>query len=168
MCTRFLQLGVTVDSDTLFYVLLLPTGLKRCSPCVPGGPSSWLWRGSGRAGPWGGRDACIPPFKMPTMDVGTLCHKDAMRDGYWPKMLLFTLDELFYIYFQIRNQQRADEKIIVTYKILCLSMNQCTDWQHGLEKTGVLDALALLNVNDTHHLERLTRAVYNGALLVGP
>ena len=30
------------------------------------------------------------------------------------------------------------------------------------------DALALLNVNDAHHLEHLMWAVYDGALLVGP
>ena len=31
----------------------------------------------------------------------------------------------------------------------------------------MLDALSLLNVNNTHHLECLTWAVYDGALLVG-
>ena len=168
VCTCFLHLGDAVDSDTLFYVLLLPTGLKWCSPCVPGGPSPWPRRGSGRAGPWGGGNACIPPFKMLTMDVSTLHHEDAMRDGYWPKMLLFTLDELFYIYSQIKNQQRVNEKIVITYKILCLSMNRCTDWWHGLEKTSMPDVLALLNINDAHHLEHLSWAVYDGTLLVGP
>ena len=116
----------------------------------------------------GGRDACIPLFKTPAMDIGTLHHEDAMRDGYQPKMLLFTLDELFYIYSQIKNQWRADEKIVITYEILCLSTNRCTDQWHGLKKTGMPNALVLLNVNDTHHLECLTGAVYNGVLLVGP
>ena len=102
------------------------------------------------------------------MDVGTLHHEDVMRDSYQPKMLLFTLDELFYIYSQIKNQQRANKKIVITYEILCLSMVQCTDWRHWLEKTSVPDALALLNVNDARHLECLAWAVYNGALLVGP
>ena len=95
---------------------------------------------------------CIPPFKMPTMDISMLRHKDAMRDGYQPKMLLFALDELFYIYSQIKNQWRADEKIIIAYEILCLSANRCTDQRHGLKKTSVPDTLALLNVNDDHHL----------------
>ena len=115
----------------------------------------------------GGRDACIPPFKMLSMDVGSLCHKDIMRDGYQPKMLLFALDELFYIYDQIKKQRRPDEKIVVAYKILCLSMNRCTEQWHGLEKTSVPDALALLNVDDACHLERLVWAVYDGTLLVG-
>ena len=30
------------------------------------------------------------------------------------------------------------------------------------------DTLALLNVDDTHHLKHLAWAVYNGVLLVGP
>ena len=82
-------------------------------------------------------------------------------------MLLFTLDELFYIFNQIKKQWRADEKIVVAYEILCLSVQQCTEQWHRLEKTGVPDALALLNVDDTHHLKCITWAVYDGTLLVG-
>ena len=126
VCPRFLHLGVVVDSDTLFYVHLLPTGWKLCLPCVLGGPSPWPWRGSARAGPWG-RDTCIPPFKMLSMDVSSLHHEDVMRDSYRPKMLLFALDELFYIYDQIKKQQRSDKKIVATYEILCLSANRCTE-----------------------------------------
>ena len=48
-----------------------------------------------------------------------------------------------------------DENIVVAYKILCLSMQQCTEQWHGVEKTGMPDALSLLNVNDARHLERL-------------
>ena len=76
----------------------------------------------------GGRDTCVPPFKMLTLNTETLHPKDSMRDGYHPKMLLFALDELFYIYSQIKNLWRADEKIILTYGILCISANWCTDW----------------------------------------
>ena len=46
----------------------------------------------------GGRDACIPPFKTPTLNKETLRAKDSMRDGYHSKMLLYALDELFYVY----------------------------------------------------------------------
>ena len=41
-------------------------------------------------------------------------------------MLLFMLDELFYIFNQIKKQWRADKKIAVAYEILCLSVQQCT------------------------------------------
>ena len=115
----------------------------------------------------GGRDVCIPPFKMPTLNADMLCPEDTMRDGYRPKMLLFTSDELFYIYSQVKNLHRADEKIVLMYEILCISTNWCADRRHGVEKTGVPDALALLNMNDTHHSKCLTGAVYDGALLMG-
>ena len=115
----------------------------------------------------GGRDVCIPPFKMPSMGISSLRNEDIMRDGYCPKMLLFIFGELFYIYDQIKKQQRPDEKIIVAYEILCLSANWCTEQWHRFEKTGVPDALALLNVDDAHHLEQLTWVVYDGTLLVG-
>ena len=75
----------------------------------------------------GGRDACIPPFKMPSMQIGSLRHKEVMRDGYRPKMLLFALDELFYIFDQIRRQRSVDEKTVVAYEILCLSAQRCTE-----------------------------------------
>ena len=64
----------------------------------------------------GGRDVCVPPFKMPTLNTKTLCPEDTMRDGYRPKMLLFALDELFYIYSQVKNLRRADEKFTLYYK----------------------------------------------------
>ena len=75
----------------------------------------------------GGRDKGIPPFKMPTLNKETLRAEDSMRDGYCPKMLLYALDELFYIYVQIKNSQRLDDKLVLAYEILCISANRCTD-----------------------------------------
>ena len=51
----------------------------------------------------GGRDVGVPPFKMPTLNKETLHAEDSMRDGYCLKMLLYVLDELFYIYAQVKN-----------------------------------------------------------------
>ena len=82
-------------------------------------------------------------------------------------MLLYALNELFFIFDQVKWQRGIDERLIVAYKILCLSVLRCTEWWHGSEKKGVPDALSLLNINDTCHLERLAWAVYDGALLVG-
>ena len=96
----------------------------------------------------GGRDACVPPFKMPTLNKETLWAEDSMRDGYHPKMLLYALDELFYIYAQVKNSQRADNKLMLAYEILCISANCCTAQWNRIEKTSKPDALALLNVND--------------------
>ena len=113
--------------------------------------------------PGGGRDVGIPPFKMPTLNKETLQAKDSMRDRYHPKMLLYVLDKLFYIYAQVKH-----EKLMLTYEILCISANCCMDWCNGIEKTGMSDTLALLNVEDICHLECLAWVVYDGVLLVGP
>ena len=101
------------------------------------------------------------------MQLGSLHHKEVKCDGYRPKMLLYALDELFYIFNLIRKQWSVDEKIVVAYEILCLSTQRCTEQRHGVEKTGVPNALSLLNVNDARHLECLMWAVYDGVLLVG-
>ena len=110
---------------------------------------------------------CVPMFKTPTMQHGILRNEDVLCNGYQPKMLLYTLDELFYVFDQVKRQQGMDKKLIVAYKILCLSTLRCTEWRHGYEKKGMPDALSLLNVNNAHHLECLAWAVYDGALLVG-
>ena len=115
----------------------------------------------------GGRDVGVPPFKMPTLNRGTLQAEDSVRNGYHPKMLLYALDKLFYIYMQVKNSRRADNKLVLAYKILCISANHCTDRWNGVKKTGVPDALALLNMEDVWHLEHLTWAVYDSILLVG-
>ena len=111
---------------------------------------------------------CIPPFKTPTLNKETLQAKYSMRDGYHPKMLLYALDKLFYIYAQVKNSWRVEHKLMLAYEILCISANCCTDRWNGVEKTSVPDALALLNMNNIRHLEHLTWVVYDGALLVGP
>ena len=108
-CPHFLHLGVAVDSDTLFYVHLLPAGLK------------WYLLRTGRTfsqateGLWksrvlGEKDTHVPPFRTPSMQLGSLHHEEVMCDGYRPKMLLDALDELFYIFNQVRKQQSAYER----------------------------------------------------------
>ena len=52
---------------------------------------------------WGGRDTDIPPFKMLTLNKETLWAEDSMMDRYHPKMLLYALDKLFYVYTQVKN-----------------------------------------------------------------
>ena len=160
-CPHFLHLGVAVDSDTLFYVHLLPVGSKLYSLGAQGELSPRPQR------VLGGRDACLPTFKTPSMHPSSLHHKEVMDDGYQPKMVLYTLDELFYVFDNVKKWQSTDEKIIVAYEILCLSALQCTEQWHGVEKTSMPDALALLNVNDACHLKYLTWAVYDKVLLVG-
>ena len=80
-------------------------------------------------------------------------------------MLLYVLDELFYVFAQIKDSHR-DNKVVLAYEILCISANRCTDRHNRIEKMSVPDALALLNIEDTQHLKCLTWAMYDGAILV--
>ena len=116
---------------------------------------------------WKCRANGVATFKMPTMQHSSLRNKDILCEGYRPKMLLYALNELFFIFDQVKQQQGMDERLIMAYEILCLMALQCTKRQHGLEKHGMPDALSLLNINDARHLECLAWAVYDGALLVG-
>ena len=101
------------------------------------------------------------------MQCGILQNESILQKGYRPKMLLYALDELFYIFNQVKHQQGVDERLVMVYEILGLAALSCTKWWHGSEKQGMPDALSLLNTYDTRHLEHLTWAVYDGALLVG-
>ena len=47
----------------------------------------------------------ITSFKMPTMQRNTLWHDHVMWEGYRPKMLLYALDELFYICDQVKHHR---------------------------------------------------------------
>ena len=109
----------------------------------------------------------VASFKMPTMQHDTLWHDDVMWEDYRLKMLIYTLDELFYIYDQVKCHRGIDEKLVVVYEILSLAVLHCTECWGWVEKSGVPDTLLLVNLKDTCHLERLTWAVYDGALLVG-
>ena len=115
---------------------------------------------------WKHKSEGVASFKMPTMQHGTLQNEDVLHKGYRPKMLLYTLDELFYIYDQVKHHRGIDEKLVVAYDILGLTVLHCTEHRGGVKKQGMPDALSQINLNDTCHLEHLTWAVYDGALLV--
>ena len=59
----------------------------------------------------------VASFKTPTMQCSTLWNKDVLHKGYRPKMLLYALDELFYIYDQVKHQRGVDERLVMAYEI---------------------------------------------------
>ena len=105
---------------------------------------------------WKCKSNGIASFKMPTKQHGTLWNEDILHEGYRPKMLLHALDELFYIYDQVKCHRGIDEKLVMVYEILSLTMLCCMECRGGLEKQGMPDALSLLNLNNAHHLKCLT------------
>ena len=82
-------------------------------------------------------------------------------------MLLYTLDELFYIYDQVKHHRGIDKKLVVAYEILSLAALHCMERWGWVERTSMLDALPLVNLKDTCHLECFAWPVYDGALLMG-
>ena len=116
---------------------------------------------------WKCKSKGIASFKTPTMQCSTLWNEDVLCEGYRPKILLYTLDELFYIYDQVKHHRGIDEKLVMVYEILGLTTLCCMECQGGVEKQGMPDAILQINLSDTHHLECLAWAMYNGALLVG-
>ena len=90
-----------------------------------------------------------------------------MWEGYRPKVLLYTLDELIYFNDQVKCHMRINEKFVVAYEILSLTALHCMEHWGWVEKSGMPDAILLVNLIDTCHLEYLTWVVYDGVLLVG-
>ena len=78
---------------------------------------------------WKHKAEGVASFKMPTMQCDTLWHEDVMQEGYRLKMLLCTLDKLFYIYDQVKCQKGINEKLVVAYEILSLAVLCCMEYQ---------------------------------------
>ena len=68
---------------------------------------------------------------------------------------------------KLKNSDR-DDKVVLAYRILCISANRCTDQHNRIEKMVIPDTLALLNIKDARYLECLAWAVYDCTILVGP
>ena len=116
---------------------------------------------------WKHKSEGITSFKMSTKQHGTLQNEDILHEGYKSKMLLYALNELFYIYDQVKHHRGIDEKLVMVYEILSLTMLCGTECQGGVEKQGLPDAVLQINLNDAHHLKHLAWAIYDEALLVG-
>ena len=115
---------------------------------------------------WKCKSEGITSFKMSSMQCGTLWNEDVLCEGYRPKMLLYALDKLFYIYDQVKHHRGINERLVVVYEILGLAVLCCMECRDGVEKQGMPDAVSQINLNNACHLEHLALAIYDGALLV--
>ena len=144
---RSMPLGILVYPNALLHVSLFVDRFEVIFTLRTGRTFTHTTEGLWKTRALGGRDVGVPPFKTPTLNKGMLWAVEIMRDGYHPKMLLYTLDELFFIYAQIRDSLR-DESVMLAYEILCILSIRCTDRLNRVEQMGVPDALALLNTED--------------------
>ena len=92
-------------------------------------------------------------FKAPTYEVlgGALALVDKKHVGSHPKMFLFTLDELSYVYQHVHN---TDALCIIAYEMLSFASDRCMGLCNGRPKPET-------------SLERLTWAVYDGMYVPG-
>ena len=116
---------------------------------------------------WKHKSEGVASFKTPTMQRSNLQNEDVLCKGYRPKMILYTLDELFYNYDQVKHHRGIDEKLVVVYEILGLATLHCMEHRGWVEKHGMPDAMSQISLNNTRHLECLAWAIYDGALLIG-
>ena len=93
---------------------------------------------------------------------------DVLRTGSHPCMLLYMLDELFYVYKGVGGKD-VDRQCVVAHKILKIALFHCTEC-HGSQKkecNTLGAAYPRVNLSDMDGLERLTWAVYDGVYMPG-
>ena len=86
-----------------------------------------------------------------------------LRTGMHLHMMLYMLDELFYVYRGV-GANDADGQRIVAYEILTVVSLYCTEWCGNPKKAcnTLGNAYPRVNLNDVNALERLPWAIYDG------
>ena len=84
---------------------------------------------------WQHVKAEIADFQTPTYERDTGAPIDVLRTGSHLCMLLYVLDELFYVYKGV-GVNNMDGQRIVAYKILTVASLKCMEW-HSSQKKGV-------------------------------
>ena len=107
-------------------------------------------------------------FQMPTHDRETGTPIDLRRTGTHPCMMLYTLDELFYMFWGI-GANDIDRQHIVTYEILTVVSLCCMEWYSSPKKPcntlgDIYPRVVLSNVNG---LECLALAMYDSMFVPG-
>ena len=108
-------------------------------------------------------------FKAQSYNVvgRALAPMDKEHVGSHPKMLLFALDELSYVYQYIDN---IDMQHVVAYEMLSFTSHRCTEWHNGMPKPECdmhRPAMPHINLGDLGSLKRLAWAVYDGIYVPG-
>ena len=166
-CLRVVYLGIVVYSNALLNVSLFLSSIdsRRYLPYTQEGHWPKPQKGYGRPGPWG--EGCGHPSFQDTNSSQRDAASRREHEGRVPSQNAVCAGRIVVrLHTQIKNSHK-DDKVVLAYEILCISANRCTDRRNRIEKTGVPDTLALLNVEDAWHLERLAWVVYDSAILVG-
>ena len=107
-------------------------------------------------------------FSLLTFDIDDLSPCSVKHMDLHPKMLLYALDELSYV-FRGMGANDLDGQCIVAYEILSLASLHCTEQCGKPKEYHKMHGEAYLRVdlNDVHGLECLAWAVYDRVFLPG-
>ena len=110
----------------------------------------------------------LADFQMLTYERGMGAPINVLRTGICPCMLLYMLDELFYVYKGVGGND-VDRQHVVAYEILNIVLLHCMEWCSSQKKecNSLGAAYPRVNLSDVDGLEHLAWAVYNGVYVPG-
>ena len=110
----------------------------------------------------------IADFQMPTYEWDMGAPIDVLRTDSHPRMLLYVLNELFYMYRGM-GENDTDGQCVVAYKILKVVSLCCREWCSSQRKECNTPGAAYprVNMSDMDGLECLAWAVYDGVYMPG-
>ena len=116
---------------------------------------------------WWHVNAEIADFQMPSneWDMGTPIN--VLMTSSCPHMLLYVLDELFYVYKGV-GVNDVDGQCVVAYKILTVVLPHCMERHSSQKECNTLGATyPRVNLSDVNGLEHLVWAVYDRVYVPG-
>ena len=107
-------------------------------------------------------------FQMPNHDRKTGVPIDLRRTGTHLRMMLYTLDELFYMFLGIGTND-IDGQQVTAYEILTIASLCCMEWHDSPKKpcNTLGDAYPRVVLSDVNGLECLAWTVYEGIFVPG-
>ena len=109
-----------------------------------------------------------PNFHAPSLSIINLDKVNLLRSGHHPKMFLFLLEEMAYTYTCI-GADDGDGLWVMVYKVLAMAemrYHLCKRSANPRDTTWG-EAMSHVVLGDLARLERLTWAIFDGALAAG-
>ena len=108
----------------------------------------------------------VPNFMAPSLNVVNLEPCELDRMGHHPKMFLYMLDELMYLYQGLGNDY--DGQQIVAFEILSLAWKHYCQCKHSCQGKSMThgDVMSCICNGDYLWLERLAWAMFGSVLAI--
>ena len=110
----------------------------------------------------------VVDFHTPTFQRETSVALDMLRIGYHPCILMYMLDELFFVFKKLWAAN-FDVQCVVAYDILQIASHRCTEQHGSKKKKGNMlgDAYPQVDFRDADGLDCLAWAMYDGIFVPG-